>query len=102
MGESKKVISMVLVVTMAMVLMAGLVCCNNNINNGSIRPDHRRMGHPYADSNYMKMKKEVGPGPEDIKLCFLEPCNMYTQDCFRGCICFPFRIFGGNCVGSCC
>ncbi|KAF3430985.1 hypothetical protein FNV43_RR25715 [Rhamnella rubrinervis] len=102
MRESKKVISMVLVVTLAMVLMAGLVRCNNNINNGYIRPHHRRMGHAYADSNYTKMKKEVVPGPEDIKLCFLAECSLISQDCFRGCICFPFRFIAGNCVGSCC
>ena len=102
--QSKKVISMVLVVTlMGMVLMmAGFVSCHNNINNGQVRTDHHQGNWKNTSNNFRHMHYQFNPNYTNGKMnmaggkvqpsrlsCNTEDCNVIDQDCLDGCICIP-------------
>lgn len=98
----KKVISMVLVMMVILVLMGSFVRCKSMLNNGyHAGTDHHFAHHqyPHDDSN---LKMEGGKLLPKDKYCPGEICEPFAQNCYSGCVCAPYGVFIGTCLGYCC
>ncbi|KAF3430989.1 hypothetical protein FNV43_RR25719 [Rhamnella rubrinervis] len=112
---SKKQISNLVVLVVAIILMFNYFVSCENTNIGDFGSDHDRRHH--NDGIDIKEGHDLAPPPRDNGCrkmeaggvirpnsgCTWEICNFLWNDCHRGCVCLPvFMVWYGLCAGSCC
>ena len=112
---SKKQVSNLVVLVVAMVLMANYFVSCENTNIGDVGSDHHHDHH--NDGNTVKETHDLAPhhngnrkmeaggviDPDTTTtVCSGEPCIWGIVGCATNCYCIPFFVSAGLCVGKCC
>ena len=111
---SKKQVSNLVVLVVAMVLMANyfVSCENTNIEDvesnhhdhhfdgNNVKESHDLVYHHHNGHKIMEVGGVVAP--KKNAYCHGQLCSSFDQDCDPTCVCVPFLITIGVCVGSCC
>ena len=103
---SKKQVSNLVVLVVAMVLMANYFVSCENTNIGDVESDHHidgnntKASHDLAHHHHTGQKMKVDGVPGGY--CPGNLCSVIEQDCDGHCVCYPAFVFYGICGGSCC
>ncbi|KAF3450191.1 hypothetical protein FNV43_RR06271 [Rhamnella rubrinervis] len=100
--ESKKVVSLVLVVAMVLI-MANLVSCEIENLRYEVITKLLRTHNDESQSSLSNILRQANvKQPTKLGTCAGTVCVPLAPACDTGCTCIPVSVFIGICAGSCC